>query len=87
MSQRPRGSTLPPMTEQQTRSGARVDAGGVPTYYEVRATGDPVVLLHGGMCTAETFDAQAGGLAERHRVYVPERRGHGRTPDVEGPIT
>lgn len=26
-------------------------------------------------------------LAERYRVYVPERRGHGRTPDVEGPIT
>lgn len=75
------------MTEQQTRSGAYADAGGVSTYYEVRGTGDPVVLLHGGMCTAETFDAQAGPLAERHRVYVPERRGHGRTPDVDGPIT
>ncbi|OHV35146.1 alpha/beta fold hydrolase, partial [Pseudofrankia sp. EUN1h] len=26
-------------------------------------------------------------LAERYRVYVPERRGHGHTPDVEGAFT
>jgi pimeloyl-ACP methyl ester carboxylesterase len=39
------------------------------------------------MCTAETLDAQTHALAEQYRVFVPERRGHGRTPDVEGPIT
>ena len=26
-------------------------------------------------------------LAERFHVYTPERRGHGHTPDVDGPIT
>lgn len=26
-------------------------------------------------------------LSPRFRVYAPERRGHGRTPDVDGPIT
>ncbi len=46
-----------------------------------------MVLLHGGMTTAETFDAQAAGLSRHYRVYVPERRGHGRTPDVPGPLT
>lgn len=74
-------------TTQQTRNGAYLDAGGVHTYYEVSGTGDPLILLHGGMCTAETFDGQTPALAQRHRVYVPERRGHGRTPDVDGPIT
>jgi len=39
------------------------------------------------MCTAETFDAQTAALAEHYGVYVPERRGHGRTPDVPGPLT
>jgi pimeloyl-ACP methyl ester carboxylesterase len=72
---------------QQTRDGAYVDAGGVHTYYEVTGSGDPLVMLHGGMCTAETCDAQVAALAEHYRVFVPERRGHGRTPDVEGPIT
>src|SRR5262249_55023431 len=42
---------------------------------------------HGGMCTAETLDAQVPALAEHYRVFVPERYGHGRTPDIGGPIT
>jgi len=67
--------------------GEYVDIDGVATYYEVSGAGDPVVLLHGGLATAETFDLQTAALAERHRVYVPERFGHGRTRDVDGPIT
>jgi pimeloyl-ACP methyl ester carboxylesterase len=75
-------------TEQDAaRGGEYVDAGGVHTYYEVAGTGEPLVLLHGGFCTVETFGAQTPALAGQYRVYVPERRGHGRTPDVEGPIT
>jgi pimeloyl-ACP methyl ester carboxylesterase len=67
-------------------NGAFIDLGDVHTYYEVHGTGTPVVLLHGGMCTVETFDAQAAALAEHYQVYLPERRGHGRTPDVPGPL-
>ena len=26
-------------------------------------------------------------LAERYRVYLPERQGQGRTPDRDGPVT
>lgn len=76
------------MGEQDgTRAGEYVDAGGLRTYYEVRGTGEPVVMLHGGFCTIETWEAQTQALAERYRVVLPERRAHGRTPDVEGPIT
>jgi pimeloyl-ACP methyl ester carboxylesterase len=74
-------------TSNATRPGQRIDARGVDTYYEVTGDGDPLVLLHGGMCTVETFDGITPALAERFRVYVPERRGHGRTPDVDGPIS
>ena len=75
-------------TEQRSaRGGEYLEAGGIRTYYETAGAGDPLVLLHGGMCTAETFDGQTPALAAAYRVYVPERRGHGRTPDVEGPIT
>lgn len=69
------------------RSGTHVQAGGVQTYYEVSGGGDALLMLHGGLCTAETCDAQVAALAEHYRVFVPERRGHGRTPDVEGPLT
>ncbi len=64
-----------------------VDAAGLRTYYEAEGAGEPLVLLHGGFGTVETFSALTPRLAARCRVYVPERRGHGRTPDVEGPIT
>jgi pimeloyl-ACP methyl ester carboxylesterase len=64
-----------------------VDAGGLRTYYEAEGAGEALVLLHGGFCTIETFGGLTPKLAEQYRVYPPERRAHGRTPDVEGPIT
>jgi pimeloyl-ACP methyl ester carboxylesterase len=70
-----------------TRNGDYLQTGDVRTYYEVRGAGEPLVLLHGGLCTVETFDGLTPRLAERFRVILPERRGHGRTADVAGPIT
>jgi len=67
--------------------GAYVDAGGVNTYYESHGEGEPLLLLHGGLCTIETFFGQTPELAKHFRVILPERRGHGRTADVDGPIT
>jgi pimeloyl-ACP methyl ester carboxylesterase len=64
-----------------------IDVNGVHTYYEVRGAGEPVLLLHGGMTPIETWEAQTQALAEQYQVYLPERRGHGRTADVAGPIT
>ncbi|MFG3558433.1 alpha/beta fold hydrolase [Micromonospora sp. NPDC047557] len=61
--------------------------GATPTYYEVHGSGQPLLLLHGGMCTLETMEAQLSGLATGFQVIAAERRGHGRTPDVPGPIT
>jgi pimeloyl-ACP methyl ester carboxylesterase len=67
--------------------GEYANAGGVRTYYEVYGEGEPLVLLHGGLATADSWAMQVPALAEGYRVYVPERRGHGRTPDPAGPIT
>lgn len=67
--------------------GDYVDANGVHTYFEVDGTGEPIVLLHGGLCAVETLAGLRAELARNHRVYMPERRGHGRTPDVDGPFS
>src|SRR5512132_3152990 len=64
-----------------------VQLGAVKTWYDVHGTGDPLVLMHGGLVDARFFEPNLGALAERFRVYTPERRGHGHTPDVPGPIT
>ncbi|WP_031483105.1 alpha/beta fold hydrolase [Streptomyces bicolor] len=67
--------------------GEYVQLPGVRTWYEAEGAGDPLLLLHGAFCTNETWQAQRADLAERYRVLLPERRGHGRTPDVEGPLS
>lgn len=64
-----------------------VDLKGVRTWYEERGEGDPLVLMHGGFTDSRSFDGNLACLADRFRVLLPERRGHGHTPDVEGPIT
>jgi pimeloyl-ACP methyl ester carboxylesterase len=68
-------------------SGQYIDVNGLRTYYEVHGEGEPLLLMHGGFCTVETFARQTPDFASKHKVIVPERRGHGRTPDLEGPIT
>lgn len=60
---------------------------GIPTYHEVAGSGAPLVLLHGGFCSIETLRPQLESLSSAFRVYAPERPGHGRTPDRDGPIT
>jgi pimeloyl-ACP methyl ester carboxylesterase len=64
-----------------------VQLGAVKTWYDERGSGDPLVLMHGGLVDSRFFEPNLGALAERFRVYTPERRGHGHTPDVPGPIT
>ena len=64
-----------------------VQTGPVNTWYEEYGEGEPLVLLHGGLVDARWFEPNLKPLADRFHVYTPERRGHGHTADVEGPIT
>ena len=65
-----------------------VDVAGLPTWHEVRGEGPPVVLLHAAFSGAAAWSAQAPALvAAGFRVHVPERRGHGHTPDVDAPLS
>jgi pimeloyl-ACP methyl ester carboxylesterase len=64
-----------------------VEANGVHTYYEVDGAGDPLLLLHGGLASNAAWGSQVPAFAQHYRVVAPERRAHGHTPDVEGPIT
>ncbi len=69
------------------RTHAIVDVDGLPVWYETAGDGDPLVLLHGGLATNATWNAQFDGFAPHRRVVAPERQAHGHTPDREGPIS
>ena len=64
-----------------------VRLGDVDTWYAEHGAGDPVVLLHPGGADARVWIPTLDALVARFRVLTPERRGHGRTADVEGPMT
>jgi pimeloyl-ACP methyl ester carboxylesterase len=61
--------------------------GEVRTSYERAGRGDPLVLLHPGGVDSRVFASLVPGLAETFEVFCPDRRGHGRTPDVPGRIS
>lgn len=67
--------------------GARVRVNGMQMYYEVSGTGDPLVVLHGAYMNIPTMGAIIPELAKTHRVYAVELQGHGRTTDIDRPIT
>jgi pimeloyl-ACP methyl ester carboxylesterase len=65
-----------------------VDVNGLHMYFEDRGDGSPLVLLHGGMLGIElSFADLIPDLVTRHRVIAVEAQGHGRTADIDRPIT
>jgi pimeloyl-ACP methyl ester carboxylesterase len=67
--------------------GQYTEVAGLRTWYEELGSGDPLLLMHGGLWDSSAFAPNAPELAESFHVYMPERRGHGHTPDADGPIT
>jgi pimeloyl-ACP methyl ester carboxylesterase len=67
--------------------GGYVDVAGVNTWFDEEGHGEPLVLLHGGLCSNETWGAQIPAFAQRFRVVAPERQGHGHTADAPGPLS
>ena len=59
----------------------------VSTWYAEQGEGEPLVLLHPGAADSRAFEmTNLAGLAEHYHTYRFDRRGHGRTADVPGPI-
>src|SRR5260370_37953280 len=60
---------------------------GLELYHEIRGAGDPLVLLHGGVVGMTMFDAILPELAGRRQVISVDLQGHGRTADVDRPLS
>lgn len=56
-------------------------------YFTERGSGPPLLLVHGLMVTGEMFEPVIGHFATRHRVIVPDLRGHGRSRGLPPPYT
>jgi pimeloyl-ACP methyl ester carboxylesterase len=65
-------------------------ANGLDTYYEFHGEPNgkpPVLLLHGAYMSTGQFGPFLPGLAATRQVIVTDLQGHGRTADIDRPIT
>lgn len=67
-------------TNAQPIKSGYVAANGVDYYYEIHSTGEPLLLLHGGLGNIEMFGPVLPALvAGGRQVIVVDLHGHGRT--------
>ena len=65
----------------------RVRVNDMEMYYEVSGSGEPLIMLHGAYMNIPMMGEIVPQLAKTHRVYALELQGHGRTTDINRPIT
>lgn len=74
-------------TSSTSGGGQYASVNGIDLYYEVHGEGRPLVLLHGGLGSGEMFGPVLAALAAGHQVILPDLQGHGRTADVDRPLS
>ncbi|KAB8141546.1 alpha/beta hydrolase [Chloroflexia bacterium SDU3-3] len=76
------------MSNQGNPMCAFAQINGLELYYEVHGSGSPLVLIHGGGSTIEsTFGYLLPTFARSHRVIAVELQAHGRTKDIDRPLS
>lgn len=76
------------MNAQQQYTGNYAHVNGLKMYYEIHGNGYPLVLLHGGGSTIEsTYGHILPQLAKTHKVIAVELQAHGRTHDIDRPLS
>ena len=69
-------------------AGDYVSVNGLNMYFEIHGTGEPLVLLHGAFSAIGTsFGELLPSLAEGRQVIAFEMQAHGRTADIDRPLS
>ncbi|TPK82659.1 alpha/beta fold hydrolase [Mesorhizobium sp. B2-4-12] len=81
-----RWQTLPePAAMPKAEQSGYAPVNGIQMYYAVFGTGDPVLLIHGGLGHADVWANQVATLSKTHKVIVADSRGHGRSTRTDEP--
>ena len=67
--------------------GTYAAVNGLDMYYEFRGSGEPLILLHGGVGAIEMFGEVLPLLVEGRQVIGVDLQAHGRTADIDRPMT
>ena len=61
--------------------------GELQLYYESHGSGDPLIVLHGGLGSTQVNVPDLAALARTRRVIAVDLQGHGRTADIDRPLS
>jgi pimeloyl-ACP methyl ester carboxylesterase len=68
-----------PGTSMKSESSGHITANGVNYWYEIHGSGEPLLLLHGGLFSTGMFGPTLSKLAESRCVIGVDLHGHGHT--------
>ena len=71
---------------KKVEKGNYAEVNGLNLYYEIHGTGEPLILLHGGLGATEMFSDVLPGLAQDRQVIAVDLQAHGRTADIDRPL-
>src|SRR5712671_2875164 len=77
----------PPATDAVKGNGRYADVNGIKLYYELHGSGKPLILIHGGLGAIEMFGPNLPALAKGRQVIAVDLQGHGRTADIDRPLS
>src|SRR5687767_3848021 len=77
--------TAPEHTE--TQPGHFIHANGLDIYYQEHGQGQPLLLIHGGTLSGDSWQPYRAAFAQHFRVITPDSRGHGRTANPTGTMS
>ena len=74
-----------PTGDRETGQGQIVRINGTDIFYKTYGQGEPLLLIHGGTVSGNSWQPYIAAFAEHFRLIVPDTPGHGRsgTPDAE----
>ena len=67
-------------------TGMYIEANGLEVYHEDYGEGGPLLLIHGGTATSQSWASHLPAFTEHFKVFTPDSRGHGRTDNPTGEL-
>lgn len=81
-------SPVPLAAAQPDSSSGYAPVNGLRMYHEIHGSGTPLVLIHGGGSTIHTtWGRVLHQFAKEHQVIAVEMQAHGRTADIDRPLS
>jgi pimeloyl-ACP methyl ester carboxylesterase len=72
---------------QVSSASGHAPVDGLQMYYEIHGQGEPLILIHGGLGSSGMFNAILPELSRGHEVVTVDLQAHGRTADIDRPIS